>query len=448
MKVLQFPSAYRQGERPYDIFKDRMSAISSIATGIKNMIANKYINNQLTMIADNILNKIDETKSVDLVSLITEKPPNEIYPDNLEDTVGQFIDKFAMGPMMQKEMMTGGLAPEGLPAPTTGLPAPTGLPAGVPPSVPETRVPTTSISQLHKTISGMPSGDINWANLYKEMSQKKPWFMGPTGPEDIVMQQMMGQIKDPKAKLEADIKLAKLVEETFYPGEAKRPGKYPYTEQEVKDYDLYKKSLEPPEEQIDFDKLNEFIEANDMKLSGVSVNPKTGNLSYSFSAKSTDKTWGEFLGEANEFVKLNPDYEITATNPKTGSVSIEKKGKPAGVTEAKPPTYTTAEKIEEGFMEKVETVQDFTTELNKLKGLNIDVSMYETTEYFANLMERKHRKMMDFVKFAFDKMTAGEEIYEKTGETYRELYKKYWDKANTYDQQYFMVTGKHLLEGK
>lgn len=432
MKIISPGSAYAPGQSPYDIFKDRMTAISSIAAGIKNMIANKYINKQMNMIADNILNKVDESKSTELVGLITGKPPNEIYPDNLEDTVGAFIDKFAMGPMMQKETMMGGLAPTGLPAPAAGTP--------------ETMIGTPDINQLFSAVSGMPSGDVNWANLYKTMTEKKPYFMGPTGPEGIVAEQMMGQLKDPKAKLETDVKLAKLLEETFYPGEAKRPGKYPYTEEEVKEYEMFKKSLEPPEEQIDFDKLNEFLEANDMKLSGVNVNPKTKNYSYSFTPRKTDKSWGEFLEQANEFVKLNPDFEITATNPKTGSVSVEKKGRGVGVTEPKPPTYTTAEKIEEGFEEKVETIQDFTTELNRLKSLDIDVSMYETTEYFADLMKRKHRKMMDFVKFAFDKMTAGEEIYEKTGETYRELYKRYWDKATNYDQQYFMVTGTYLLK--
>jgi hypothetical protein len=210
MKIISPGSAYAPGQTPYDIFKDRMVAISSIASGIKEMIANKYVNNQITMIADNILNKIDETKSTELIDLITGKPPEEIYPDNLEDTVGAFIDKFAIGPMMQKEKMMGNLGggtPQGtLPALTGPAPAPG-----------ETMIPKPDISQLFSAISSMPSGDVNWANLFKTMTEKKPWFMGPTGPESVVMEKMMGQMKDPKAELEADIELAKLVEETFYP---------------------------------------------------------------------------------------------------------------------------------------------------------------------------------------------------------------------------------------
>jgi len=455
MRVLSFPSAYGQGERPYDIFKDRMAAISSIVGGIKNIIANKYINKQNAMIAENIQTAIDEQKAIDLSNLIMGSPPEEIYPANLEDMVGQFIDKYAMGPMMKKEIMTGGLP---APAAQTGVPSgviPTGtLPSVAPTAMPtttpttETMIPKMDIYQIYNAVKDLPTGEISWDNIYKKMTEKKPFWMGTTGPEQYVLNQMLEQVKDPRAKIESDINLAKLVEETFAPEEAKRPGKYPYTEEEVKEYELYKKSLEPPEEQIDFDKLNEFLEANNMKLSGVSVNPKTGNLSYSFGSKSIEKSWGEFLGEANEFIKLNPDYEVTSTNPKTGSVTISKKG--VGVAETKPPTYTTAEKIEEGFMEKVETIQDFTSELNRLKALKIDVSMYETTEYFAELMKKKHRETVSYIKYAFDKITAGvgEEIHEKSGKSYRNLYREYWDKANNYDQQYFMVTGEHLLKGE
>lgn len=249
MKILSPGSAYAPGQTPYDIFKDRMTAISSIAAGIKNMIANKYVNNQMTMIADNILNKIDESKSTELIDLITGKPPEEIYPDNLEDTVGAFIDKFAMGPMMQKEKMMGTLPALTGPAPATGV-APTG----------ETMIPTPNINQLFSAISSMPSGDVNWANLFKTMTEKKPWFMGPTGPEGIVMEKMMEQIPDKKAELEADINLAKLVQETFYP-KAEKPTEWDkklelflQTDPTVEEVKKFVGGWIAPEKLSDFDK--------------------------------------------------------------------------------------------------------------------------------------------------------------------------------------------------
>ena len=111
MNVLNFQSPYKQGEKPYDIFKDRMAAISSLADGIKQMISNKYINKQNTMIADNIQNQIDEQKSNELVNLIGSPPTEDIYPSNLNATVGAFVDKYVMSPMMQKEQAGMGLTP-------------------------------------------------------------------------------------------------------------------------------------------------------------------------------------------------------------------------------------------------------------------------------------------------------------------------------------------------
>ncbi|MBA7577581.1 hypothetical protein ES708_19434 [subsurface metagenome] len=461
MRALSFPSAYRTGQAPYDIFKDRMNAISSIVGGIKDIIANKFINKQNAMIAENVLNEINKQQAIDLSAQILSDPPDEIYPADLEDTVGQFYDKFAMfGELAQKEKRMGmpmgemgqitkeelGLPAVGGIAPTGGLPAVGGVtPTTAPTPAPTTEamIPKTDMYQLYNVIKDLPTGEITWDNIYKKMTEKKPFWMGTTGPEQYVLNQMLEQVKDPRAKIESDINLAKLVKESFAPEEEKRPGKYPYTEEEVKEYELYKKSLEPPEEQIDFDKLNEFIETHDMKLSGVNVNPKTGNLSYSFSAKTTEKSWGEFLEEANEFIKLNPDYEVTSTNPKTGSVTVSKKGEPP-VTTIKPPTYTTAEKIEEGFMTKVETIQDFTSELNRLKSLKIDVSMYETTEYFARLMKEKYNEAIGVIQYCMRGIQSGEET-DEDGLNYRDTYKEWWEKSRNYDEQCFMVTGERLL---
>jgi len=161
MKILSPGSAYAPGQTPYDIFKDRMTAIGSIATGIKNIIANKYINKQNSMIAENIQNEIDNQKAIDLSNLILSDPPDEIYPANLEDTIGQFIDKFAMGPMRQKETMMGNL-----PAPTPGV-TPTAPTA-------ETMLPKTDLYQLYNVIKEIPTGQMSWDNIYKKMTEKKP----------------------------------------------------------------------------------------------------------------------------------------------------------------------------------------------------------------------------------------------------------------------------------
>ena len=449
MNVLNFQSPYKQGERPYDIFKDRMAAVSSLADGIKQMISNKYINKQNSALADGISSAISEQQSNELINMIESPPPEEINPPQLEETVGAFVDKYVMGSMTQKEQQMGLNAPLNtsiLPqVPQQGsqqVSQQNTLPNA--PTTGETMLPKSNVQQLYNTIKEMPTNEISWDNIYKEMTAgKKPYFMGETESEKFVMGQMINQVKDPRNKLESDVNLTTLVNEALYPETAKRQGKYPYTEQEVKDYEMFKQTLEPPEEQIDFDKLNEFIEANNMKLSGVNVNPKTGNLSYSFGSKGTDKSWGEVIGQANEFISLNPGYEITSTNPNTGSVSISKIGAPSGATTPKAPTYNTATKIDEGFRKKVENMDDFVAEIKRLQSLNIDTKAYETTEYYAKLMKEKFEKQMSFVDYASSKIEAGIESDEEYN--YRQKYKDAWANARRYEEEYFKVTSEKLL---
>jgi len=216
MQVLNFPSPYRQGEAPYDIFKNRNKAILSIVGGIKGIIENKFINNQLKLIAGNIFNKMDEQKSAATVNLINEKPPDSIYPKELENTIGQFYDKFAMGPPGTPE--TGSMTPNSLLA--NKLPAIYGTAPTTTPSE-ETMIPKNDMYQLYNVIKDLPTDDINWENIYKKMTEKKPFWMGATESEQFVLNQMMGQVKDPRSKIASDINLANIVKEAFYPEEEK-----------------------------------------------------------------------------------------------------------------------------------------------------------------------------------------------------------------------------------
>jgi len=311
MRVLNFPSAYQPGETPYQLFKDRMTAVSSIVGGIKDIITNRFINKQNSMIAENIQNKIDEQKATDLSNLILSDPPDEIYPANLEDTVGQFIDKFAMGPMRQKETMLGNLPSTGTPGAGIGPVAQKeiitgGLPAvgGATPTTPTTEamIPKAALSQIYNVVKSLPTGDITWNNIYKKMTENKPYWMGTTESEQFVLNQMMGQISDPRAKIASDINLSKLVKEAFYPEaeEEKRPGKYPYSREEVLEYEALKAAGKPDIKSI-LENIPEGFEINSLNVS------TTGTTSFSF--KPIDKTtpW-EFdtWDEAQEFLRTHP----------------------------------------------------------------------------------------------------------------------------------------------
>ena len=455
MKVLQFPSAYPSGQTPYDIFKDRMTAIGSIADGIKNIIANKFINNQLKMLADNILNEVDEQKANELVNLINEEPSDEIYPANLEDTVSQAVEYLKMGPMMKKEIMMGNLPNlnQGMPQATTGLPA---MGGATPTPTTETMIPKTDIYQLYNAIKSMPSGQVNWANLLKTMMEKKPWFMGgTTGPEEYVLNQMTGQITDPREKMLANINLTKLYQETFYPeAETKEIFNPKQFLQEHPDmtitgynsntggYSFGKK--EEPESKLDvkdiFENIPEGFEISNIHMTGTEID------SYSLKPIDTTKDW-EFdtYDKAEEFLRTHPQEGFIGkieTHGKGFDVTYYQK---SGTTE-KPPTIYEAKSIEETFMNNVENMSDMAYELDKLKSQGKETSFYETKEYYAKLMKKKYDGMLEYVNFALSKINAGEEIHEKTGKKFKDLYSEYYEKLKNYDQEYFNVTGQHLLE--
>ena len=451
MRMLNFPSQYQPGETPYEIFKDRMGAIGSIVEGIKGIIENKYNKGFIDTYLGQVNKAISAQQATDIISMATSDPTDLYDEDKLTETAGQFVDTFnMMGKLAQKESMMGTLSQKGVsPTPKS-----------------EVMLPKGDKAQLLNAIMNMPEGQMDFAPVLKYMEEHRPKFMGSFSPmEQFALSQAMGQIEDPQEELVKGIKTASLLES--YLEEPTKEKSWEETLAEANEFiknnpdyeisamnpktgslSITKKSVKP---KIDWEKVSEQVEKFGLKLTGMNVNPTTGNVSYSFGG--TGITWEETLAKANQFMKDNPDYEVTSTNPKTGSVTIEKKG--TGTTGGKPPTYYVAENIEKGFMEKVENVQDFGNELKRLQGLGIDTKTFETTEYFAELMKKKYEEMMGYIQYALKEMkkweslTEEERVKEKfTHDEHRNNYKMYWEKANNYDQQYFNVTGQRLLTGE
>jgi len=428
-------NTYAQGERPYDVYKDRVSAINSIITAVKDKIANNYWNKLNEVTISELGKKITKDQEASKLNLYGSEPPDNIYPQNLEEVSGQFVD-YTVGKMLGKEIMMGRLSPSQ-----------------------EVMMPTMDKQKLLDY--AMSGGQMDWTNILKTM-EKRPSFLGEYSDlEKTAISGAMG--RDVMGELDTGIKRASNILDYLEP---KKEKTWEQTLTEANEFiknnpdyeisamnpktgslSITKKTVKP---EINWEKLSEQVEKFGLKLTGMNVNPATGNVSYSFAGQGI--TWEETLGKANQFIKDNPDYEVTSTNPKTGSVTIGKKGEG---TETKTPSIYEAEKIEEGFMEKVENIQDFASELKRLQGLGIDTKTFETTEYFAGLIKKKYQQAMEYVKYAFDKVKDWDSMSEEeqakdsfTYEQHRENYKMYWEQARNYDQQYFNVTGKHLLESK
>ena len=245
-----------------------------------------------------------------------------------------------------------------MPSPMGGLPAAGAVPTVEPTT--EEMIPKTDMYQLYNVIKDIPTGQITWDNIYKKMTEKKPWFMGTTGPEEFVLNQMAGQVGDPRAKLASDINLSKLVQEAFYP-EAKeltdwekKTELFLQTDPTVEEVKEYLGGRIAPENLSDFEKrwnllmqrdhtveeekkligayvaskpteldiskiLENISQDPNIELSSLNVS-STGTVSYSFKPKDTKTAW--------EFDTWDEAVAFRDTHPQEGFVAkIETHGK-------------------------------------------------------------------------------------------------------------------------
>ncbi|MBA7567375.1 hypothetical protein ES708_09086 [subsurface metagenome] len=162
MRVLQFPSAYTKGERPYDIFKDRMTAINSITEGIRGIIKNKYYKQLNETMIEGLGKKISKDREAEKLNLYKGEPSEDIYK-NVPQVVEQFVD-YSMSPQMEREMMMGGL--------------PSGVPGGVTPTaIPSEEVAIDKMNKQQLLDYAMSGGEMDWTNVLEAM-KKRPAFLG------------------------------------------------------------------------------------------------------------------------------------------------------------------------------------------------------------------------------------------------------------------------------
>jgi len=344
MQVLSFPSPYRQGEAPYDIFKDRMAAITQIIQGIKGRILNKYNKGVMNEVITGFYKALTPEQATEEINILNADPDESIYGDQekLSEMAGQFVDY---------ANMTGKFIQMGTPPtpPTGGLPSMAGTPTGTPTS--EVMIPKGSQAEILNYIMNMPEGQkMDFKPALKYMQENRPKMMGSFSPmEEWVMNQTLGQIEgqeSQKEKLSEDLKLAKQYSDYFtetekpetkswndFLGEANQfiqnnPGyEITGTNPQTGSVTISKQDVKP---EIKWEEVNKQIKEYGLKLTGMNVNPATNNVSYSFGSGETGITWEETINKANQFIQDNPDYEVTSTNPKTGSVTISKKGEVEG----------------------------------------------------------------------------------------------------------------------
>lgn len=206
MRALSFPSPYTAGERPYDIFKDRMAAVTQIVQGIKGMIKNKYETGIMNTTMEQIGKALTETQAGETINLLSAEPEKEIYPDEekMNLIAGQFIDYATMSPQMRKEMTMGGLPTPGIGA---GIKTEAKMTTGE--AKEEVMVSKGDRMQFLNALMNMPEGLMDWQPVFDYIKEHKPKLMGTFSPmEKWVMEQALGQDISPQEKLSQSLKLA------------------------------------------------------------------------------------------------------------------------------------------------------------------------------------------------------------------------------------------------
>jgi hypothetical protein len=321
MQVLNFKSAFAPGQTPYEIFKDRMSAITSLVDAIKNKILNKYENGLLDTTIEQINKERTQDQTTSLIAKLNEEPTN-IYPANLEEITGAFLDstisrigasigkKVGMGLLQQKETMMGNL-------PTTISPDLT-----YQPTASEIMIPKGDKAQLLNAVMNMPEGQMDWQPILNYIKEKRPKMMGTFSPmEQWAMEQAMGQNVSPQEKLSESLKLAEQYSDYFAEPEIKTE-KYPYTREEVMEFEKFKQSIGMTTKQQDAETYigmynrKEITRDELMKLMGGYVEPekltdfqKKFNMLIDMKVPMTTDNWLKFF---NAYVAPEKSTELKA----------------------------------------------------------------------------------------------------------------------------------------
>jgi len=404
------------------LFKDRISAINSIVGAVKDKIANNYWNKLNEATISELGKKITKDQEAEKINIFKSDPPDEIYPQNLEEVSGQFVDYTA-----------GKLIGAALPAIAHKY--------GTTPN--EVMIPTIDKQKLLDY--AMSGGQMDFENILKVMKER-PSFLGEYSDlEKTALSGAMG--RDVMGELDTGIKRASNILDYFAEPKKEKTWEQTLTEanefiKNNPDYEISamnpktgslsitKKTVKP---EINWDELSEQVEKFGLKLTGMNVNPATGNVSYSFAGQGI--TWEETLGKANQFMKDNPDYEVTSTNPKTGSVTIEKKGK--GTTDKVTPTEINL--VEKQFS-NIKTNEQYERALATVRQTDKNVKVPTKEEVFIG----NYNKAIEAIKAFIDNTGKIKEGDYKPGYSYTDVYKALYEDLETAIQEFQIATGQSL----
>jgi len=207
---------YRQGEAPYDIFKDRITAIKSIVETVKTNIANKYWDQLNKVTISELGKKLTKDQEVEKLNLYGSEPPSNIIPQNTEEIATQLVD-YTMGKMLGKEIMMGRLPAMGTPTSTDLKYQPQTEPDLKYQPSDEVMMPKMNQQKLLDYV--MSGGEMDWGKILKVM-EERPSFLGEYSDlERTALNSVMG--RDVMGELETGVKRAGTILDYYKESEKK-----------------------------------------------------------------------------------------------------------------------------------------------------------------------------------------------------------------------------------
>lgn len=327
-------------------------------------------------------------------------------------------------------------------------------------------------NQLYKFVSELPTGDVDWSGTLTAFKQRIESGRKMGAMAENFLWNILGQgVPDQRAKFQRDVEFTNYLQQTLYPSQADiseqlfkqaqvLPPEYrvewlrqqgvpipePYVKNindiidEAKGYGLALASMSVsgdkptmtfklPEEPLTIEQMSAMLDNIEGRGFKGSINSK-GELKIESPAKKTEF---ELWQEGEPIMDFYKEKTLATTKESTTT------------SQPKIPTISQYKDIKSEIKERVNSLEDLSEVLEEFDYLGYDTSRYRTTKYFANLMKEKFEETMRWIKYAFD--MVGEGIYiDKDGDDMMLMQQQGWENVRHYDEQYFRVTGKRLLE--
>ncbi len=320
-RIIQLGNTYAQGQSPYEIFQDRMSAVQGLAHGIKKIRENIYTNKMMEAYIDDLdMHKDKNQIEFDINNFkYTETQDREIE-EFASEAMG-ILEEQATGMMSQHERLMGitPSTPSVDEALMGGIPEATEV-AGQQEGF---SVPKGSFEMIFNQIQSM-EGSIDF-NKTLEVMRNRPKWMGMTQMESNLLEHMMGQPSQ-KDKLMSDLQMTQDIQNILFPEVAQQREIDTYTKKLIAQESI-KKMFEEPEKEFtleDEKALIDYYKESGYEITNIQRHT-TGTVSFNIQPIKTAETidWGQALQQADDLARsIGLEPSGMSTDPNTGLPKI------------------------------------------------------------------------------------------------------------------------------